>query len=772
MAKASIERYNGEPTLIVDGVTYPPMAMTICRYEEGYLTRLKDAGFRIFFVEAHTRWLSPGGTDGEGNIIPDGFTKARQSMELLLKVIPDAYIIVRLNSNPPMDWLEEHTEELRRYNDGSYIRPYGSVYPRNKYEAAQSTASELWRKDGSKAILEFYEELEKYPCFERVIGTFVVGGMGYKTEWIFNGMLHGDGRYGDCSEPFKKAYGEWLRNKYGTEEALRHAWRRDDATFENPIIPDATDRQVIGKAHQKISSNISSYLTVPRENSNEDSHFGVFLNVDTHLITADFYDAYHDITADLILHFGRILKDKYPEWLFATFYGNLASMNFYDSSCVTGILKLLDSGIVDFLSGPDIYRDREPGKCLVQREIQDSFRIRNLLYVRENDVRTHLTMPYFQRERMGVSDVEDSITVLKRDFAHTICDDVYAWWFDMCGHFTDIRNEKVADEVFWYDDPDILNLFKRQQEIAKEAYSTDRTKHNEIAVIADNDSFHCVSEHISSMTMDTWRISDLHQIGAPVDWYYHDDISNPDMPDYKLYIMANQYDLTDEHRKQIFAKARKNNAVVLWLYAPGFINRELDTRMCVENIEKTVGMKVGYINHAQSPFFRIENKEHPALRYADAYRRYGYIEQAIRDNLSGALSFTGTPYVNPCFYIDDENVQVLGRYTGNKLVSYAMREMDGFRSVYCCTPTLNKELLASLAEYAGCHLYTDTRDILYANESYVAVHATYSGMHHIDFKKVCTPVEVYEQRTYGEQVGSIDVEMHFGETKMWRVRQI
>ena len=770
MARASIEKHNGEPTLMIDGVPYPPMAITICRYDEGYLKRLGEAGFRLFYVQARTRWLSPEGVDENGEIIADGFTQARERIETLIKVIPDAYVIIRLNCNPPMDWLESHTDELRTYNDGSYIRPYDGVYPRNKYEAAQSTASELWKRDASVAILDFCEELEKYPCFARVIGIFLVGGMGYKTEWIFPGMLHSDGRYGDCSKPFKKAYGNWLKNKYGTEAALQKAWRRDDATFDDPIIPSAVDRDVIGKANKKISSNISSYLTVPQENAKGESHCGVFLNMDTHIHTADFYDAYHDITADLILHFARVLKKKYPAWLFGTFYGNLASMSFYDSSTVTGIFKLLDSGVIDFLSGPDIYRDREPGKCLVQREMQDTFRLRNLLYVRENDVRTHLTMPYFQRERMGVSDVEDSITVLKRDFAHTICDDVYAWWFDMRGHFTDIRNEKVDDEVFWYDDPDILKLFKRQQEIAKEAYDTDRTKKNEIAVIADNDSFHCVSNHLSSMTMDTWRISDLHQIGAPVDWYFHDDMSKPNMPDYKLYIMANQYDLNDEQRAQIFAKARKNHAMVLWLYAPGFIDRENNVRMSIENIEKTVGMKVGYINYAQSPFFRIEDKAHSVLRFADKYRRYGYIEQAIRDNLTGALSFTETPYVNPCFYIDDDNVQVLGRYTGNKLVSFAMREMDGFTSVYCCTPTLNKELLASLAEYAGCHLYTDTRDILYANEHYVAIHATYSGMHHIDFKKVCTPVEVYEQKAYGELVSSIDVEMHFGETKMWKIR--
>ena len=40
----------------------------------------------------------------------------------------------------------------------------------------------------------------------------------------------------------------------------------------------------------------------------------------------------------------------------------------------------------------------------------------------------------------------------------------------------------------------------------------------------------------------------------------------------------------------------------------------------------------------------------------------------------------------------------------------------------------------------------------------------------IDFKEACTPVEVYEQKAYGENVNSIDVEMHFGETKMWKIQ--
>ena len=96
-----------------------------------------------------------------------------------------------------------------------------------------------------------------------------------------------------------------------------------------------------------------------------------------------------------------------------------------------------------------------------------------------------------------------------------------------------------------------------------------------------------------------------------------------------------------------------------------------------------------------------------------------------------------------------------------------MTEKNGFASVYCASQVMRSDLIASLAEWAGCHLFLHGDDALYANENFVCVHARDDGARRVYFKRPCSPFEVYEKRFYGHNVDHIDVDMRLGETKMW-----
>ena len=266
---------------------------------------------------------------------------------------------------------------------------------------------------------------------------------------------------------------------------------------------------------------------------------------------------------------------------------------------------------------------------------------------------------------------------------------------------------------------------------------------------------------------DFFRTSDLGRIGAPVDYYFHNDMARGDMPDYKLYLMLNQYYLTDDEREAIFAKARRNHAVVVWLYAPGFINPNAPRVMDKANIEKTVGMRVREIDETFFPHFRVESDSHPCLRRASATRRYGVIDRDVHSNIWISPSVLPPVYANPGFEIDDPDATVLGRYCHNGRAAMAMTEKNGFASVYCAAQVMRSDLIASLAEWAGCHLFMHGDDVLYANENFVCVHAKDDGARTIYFKRPCSPFEVYEKRLYGHNVDHIDVDMKLGETKMW-----
>jgi hypothetical protein len=484
-----------------------------------------------------------------------------------------------------------------------------------------------------------------------------------------------------------------------------------------------------------------------------ESNIGVFLDCDKYQYTADFYDAFHEGVADSIIRFAGTLRKVYKNKLIGAFYGSFGSTDFYDVGTATATLKILDSGTVDFLAAPGVYNNREPGGYVAQREMQDSFRLRGQMFLVEEDSRTHLENAFY-RNAMDIYTAEDSLNTLKRDFARNICEDLFAWWFDQ-----HIESGRYMHE-------DIYALFHRQSEIAAYAYSLDRRKDNEIALIYDNESVHTVSFWTNNLMLDLYRSSDLGRIGAPVDYYFHDDMAREDMPDYKLYLMINTFCLTDTERETIIKKARKNNACVVWLYAPGFINPDEKKRTDCEHISSLTGIKTAVQNYTVSPKFRITEDSRPELIYGDPDRIYGFIDRDIHSNvwLGTALK---PPFMNPGFYIDDPDARILGRYCESGLAALAMKDMDGFKSIYCAPQILRSELIASLAQYAGCHIYTDSQDCLYANKNFIAVHAAYTGERKLRFRESCSPYEVYEKKYYGENVKEIILKMRIGETKMF-----
>lgn len=760
---AKVELYHGEPAIMVNGKPVPPMTITVSRWNsdvqwrKAYYRKLGKAGLKVFYIGVETDWLRPGG-NGEKS----GTEKALEDIRMLLDAVPDAYVMLRLNVSPPRDWVNAHPEEQVVFNDGSHQPVICTSVSMQPIDGMHSMCSELWRRDGDRAIEDFFAKLSKAPEFSHVIGTFLcAAGTG---EWYYPQGIQdlSKGIYADCSEPFRREFEAFLREKYVTVDELRRVWNMPDVTFEHPVIPDIADREFAEQADEKIVKALRDWESVSRTiggkidiNACEKANIGVFLNANGYAHVADFYTAWHRATAHSVVHFAKTLKRIQPNLLTGAFYGSFGCQSFFDGGTASGTLEILDSGALDFLAAPGVYNNREPGGVVAQREMQDSFRLRNLIYICEDDSRTHLCRPWMQRDAMALYSTRDSVVTLKRDFARDLCEDIQGWWFDM--------------GPGWYDDPVILELIRRQQEIAAEAYSLDRTKKNEIALLYDVESVHHVSQKTSELVLDYWRTSDLHRIGAPVDWYFHNDVANPKMPDYRLYVMVNCYYLTDAERDAVYAKARKNGAAILWLYAAGFVNPNADVVMSAANISKTTGMTVSLNPETKFPHFRVDPSAHPVVADVSPTRRYGIIDRDVHSNiwLGNALA---PAFVNPWFHIEDDDAVVLGRYCHDGSPAMALKNVDGVTSIYCATPVVRSDLLASIAEWSGCHLYEKgSDDVIYANENFVAVHASSDGKRVIHFKRKCSPFEVYEKRYYGHDIEFLEVDMKLGDTLMWRV---
>ncbi len=781
---AKVEKYHGEPAVMINGVAYPPMTIIPnIKFRPEHVKKYAQAGMKLYFPCAVTNWGFPEGDyiddDGHPYHRLSGVEQFKLDAEEIFAQVPDAYIMLRLSLDPPNEWFDSHPDDLIRYNDGK-TRPVvlEGYSRRDVIPGMYSLCSENFRNDAEKALKEYLEMFKDWKYADRIAGFFLCAGG--TMEWYYpEGNLLTDfeqGIYGDFSPAFRAEFGRILREKYGTVEKLRKAWNDPTATFENPKIPDLEERRytvIDGGIQEAMLMAESARRLVGKKielNPKGDGFRGVFLDANTSQHVADFFNAWHRGTANTITRLAKVIKDRYPDMLVGAFYGAFGTTDYYQFGTAEGTVQILDSGYIDFLGSAGSYNNREPGGYTAQREMQDSFRLRNEIYFIEADNRTHQVNDFY-RNGFGVYNYRDTETTIKRDLGRVICEDVQGWYGDFSCPYPDDPNSDWCEKEGFYD------LLIRQGEITKFAYSLDRTKKNEIALLYDTESIHYVSQITDAMFCDIYRSTDLGRIGAPVDYYFHNDVARDNMPDYKVYIAINLFHLTDKEREAIKAKARKNHASVIWLYAPGFINPDADTIMAEKNISSLVGMEVGSVEDTTYPWFKLTEEGAKLIKYADRAQKYGYIDRHINSGVWLGSIFPPPNYrplpqafANPGFYIEEGNAKVLGRFLVNGKAAFAVTEEDGYKSYYSAAPFLRSEILQSIAEDAGVHLYVKTDDHICANENFVMIHAGFSGKRTVYFKEKCSPFEVYEKKYYGKDVTEIEVDMDLGDTLMFSLR--
>ncbi len=766
MAVARVEKYHGSPAIMVDGVPYPPMMATIrtntrdaLKLDPEYFRELGKAGIRIFFVICDTEWLKPG-----------AMAQFIEECETVLREVPDAWIMPRIGLHPPLEWIESHPDDIVRYSDGktTSVRLYTESYEK-QLPGMYSLCSENWRRDAGKVLLETYDAIEKLPFADRIIGYFLAAGN--TSEWWYPGMDNTTGSFGfladptehapgsctDISESFRIQFGKYLRETYGSEEDLRKAWNDPQASFDRPGIASFESREFMNNIDYRLRHPQNMFSTSPKpEPYRSELNFGTFLNMNTSRKTADHLRAWHLGTADSIVYFAALIKQRSRDKLVGAFYGSYGCTDFHYNGTAGGVRRILDSDVVDFLAAPGVYQNRQPGGFTGQREMVDSFRLKNRIFIVEEDTRTHAENGYYATAS-ELYTPEDTLNIMKRDFGRNLCEDLHGWWFD----------QHIGGERYKF--PEVYDLIHRQQEIAKEAYEKDRDRHNEIAFIYDEESIHFSSQCTTAEAVEFMHNYEISLIGASADRYYHNDMADPDMPSYKLYIFLNVYCLTDKEREAIHRKLRKDHAVALWMYAPGLVNPDREKCMDVANITQTSGITMKVFDGDIAGKFKFNGASHPATDGLDKGQIYGWNYRLMSSNFDYSTC-NDSSILYPCFYPEDEKATVTGNFLEKPLPAFAVKEMDGWTSVYCGARLLRADVLRALAKYAGCHIFSYRDDVIYAGRNYVTIHAASSGEKELFFPKACTPFEVYEEKAYGRNVTSIRISLLKGETKTFELK--
>ncbi len=673
---AQVISRQGEPTLVINGEAVPPLIYFFPVPDQKHVERFYRAGVRLYSwgsgnVIGHCHdmgWIGPGQYD---------HSLFDREIQEILEVAPDCHVFPRLSVSAPAWWLAKNPSESIVFEGEQPNKPRTSM------------ASRLWRREAGETLERFIHHVRAQPYARNVIGYQLVGG---HNEWFY--VSSGDRGFPDFSPPAVAAFRAWLRATYGgSVDALQDAWKARGVTFENAEVPPAAMRMK--------------------------TDVGLLRNPATSRQVSDFYQFLSETNAEALIELSRVAKNACQgESLVGAFYGYLinatggyAGGNSAQHWGHQALRKVLAAPEVDFLCAPYHYSYRGKGGSPTSQGLPASVKLHGKLWITECDNPPFVAGPGVWR--MGADDYTpaESLDILKRDFAHNFIRKVGMWWMDLHRHGG------------WYDHPEIEKVVAQCAALAAESAANDAIRYRgEVAVILDEETSHYLkpgNELLYPLVFLQDKLG-LPRLGAPVDYYLHNDLSHRDMPEYKLYIFLNTIYLTAEERRAIRRRVCRDNKVAVWMYAPGLIS---EAGIDAGNMRDLTGIKlafrkVGSSNHARSHHVYLTNHEHPITR-----------------GLPDGTFFGSDALIDPVVYSEDPEAVTLGRLLPSHGMPNAVGEFPGFvvrqfadwTSVFIGAPNLPSAILRNLARFAGCHIYNDQDALIDANSHFVSIHTAGGG---------------------------------------------
>lgn len=741
---------NGRVFIEIDGKIYPPMAATICNSDREklvmdleYLKSLGDAGIKIFFIGTDTEWGNPG--------IHEKFVG---ECERILSVVPDAYFIARIGVNPPVGFLKDKKDECFTLSNGEIRGVKITTFSYGKeHEALYALQSKIWRDAASEALLDTIAFHKKCKFADRIIGYFLCAWA--TSEW-YPHIPYEDGEvYGDVSKATQKAFAEYLRAVYGTDAELQKAWNDKNVTFDNACVPKRAERYYTHD-YDNVLWDKDVYVAHDENLHGNGTNVGSFADLQKSKNAVDYHRFLHCVTADVQIHFAKLIKDAYQNnILTGAFYGGFGCTDYFRCGTAGATLKILDSGAMDFLSTPGVYVNRQPGGFEGQRSMEDSYTLRNCFFFAEQDTRTHLENLHF-RNLFDYYDINDSIGILKRDFGKVLARGSYAWWFD----------QHIGGGRFKH--PDMYALFTQQQQIAGLMPNLP-PKRNEIAFIYDEESISYISHQSTKECVEYFRNYEAERIGAGVDYYFHNDMANPEMPDYKLYVFFNTLALTEKEREAIKKKLSTNHAVAIWVYASGFIDLD-ENCMSVDAMSDLIGIKMSRMDRFQSGKYRFNEKAKKYINVEDRRTIYGDVIRPVCGNILTIIEDRKT-FNAPIFVPKDKQAEIIAEHVNAPIPAVVVKDTGSFLSVYHASKILSSTIVREFAKYAGCHIYSESEDVLYTDGNTLTLHASTTGNKTIRLPKKATVCELYTRETLGKDIREFSVYLEKGQTSTYLIAE-
>lgn len=633
----------------------------------------------------------------------------------MVAAVPGSLALLRLSVSPPAWWLKDHPDEqtrLRSREGQEWTAPWPAM------------GSALWRQEAGEALGALVRALSASPVSESILGWHI--GAADCGEWSV--------AWGECVGDYalaqQDAFRRWLTARYGSDAALQEAWRQPTVTLAEAAIPGSERRYrgALGGLHDlRGETDVADYLR--------------------------FHSA---ACAESICHFARIAKAACDRrHLVGAFYGYWISSGWRPGSWHNAghhdLAQVLACPDIDFVCDPYNYRDRAPGAGWVGQAPQAAITLAGKLHLCEDDTRTFLTQDDANHAFGRCPDRETTVGVIQRNWAGAVTGGGGVWWMEQ--------------GPGWYEDPALLETIGRLQTLHASLPPAARNSAAEVALVIDEGSADALvqTDELNLPLLTDQTVGCLNYLGAPVDILLSNQLDSA--RDYKMYLLPQAYAPDAATREQLRTLRRPGRTLV-WVHAPGLLTMQGPS---AEAASELTGMQLALREIGGPAFVTL----------------YPQAEGPLAA-LPGGFSYGTHNRVAPLLEVVDPAARILGlaRCTSANvfdgvswpLPSYqgaglAEKGVDGARVIFSATGPLPAPLLRALARSAGVHLYSEEGDYVTASQSLVALHAAFSGTHHVRLPRAATVTDALTGATVAVGVTEFTVTLNLGQTGIWELEE-
>ena len=646
------------------------------------------------------------------------FSIVDENIERALRVDPDIAVVVGVAVTPFADWGERYPDEVIQNEKGEKgvgSQVHNIAYRNERIDPEKefwcpSLSSEIYAKDASEVLKALLEHMKTKPYYKGVVGVMLYGGDdGQWGHWARSGVLN----HGDYSLAGVNAFRKWLEKQYETEEAFQSAWKDTEVTFATARVPSIAERRVAES---------------------------VFLDPQKHKPVMDYLAFESQVKGVLIDRLGEAVKKNAGKpVLVGTYYQDAM---YGRENNAYGEVPRLRSQYLDFFVSPlDYGAWRRPGwgggtfsSCV------DSLRLHNKLVLCELDLRTAVsryTSDYYDYNILGrLENREMFDAVNRRETGIAAAYGMGQWYYTMAGgsFYADFAREGVAESI---------QAVKRVQ-----AEPTVNIQ-PKVAVFADGVTNQAISRAYQNQllypSLNMTR-SSLFLSGVTPAIYGLEDLMDPQLPEFEVMVFLNAWYLSEEQVSFIQENLAKEGRTLVFVHTAGLVR---ETGVDAKNITQLTGIEVSLGETFED--LSVVAESGVRAPFDQLWPRQGTAYETLR-----GLRLA----------IEDEKVEVLGRYADSGEVANALKDRGDHRVVLVASPGgLGPDLFHAIVADVGIPPVAEAGNVVVCRGNVLSMHGVQGGKVQVRLPETATVRDMLTGEIVAETVETFSVELPRQQTR-------